>query len=307
MVACPEVSFLVGQYETLCGVKDANEEVQHHEQNEHAQKTFVERVQKLYSVMKEMGNPFMEKTGELLTLDTKSVAHPSTAALVSGHYQRGKASFEEFLKGLEEGQDCKFYHPIKRNNIDFFRQKPKLPSKDLKLKNTKDDCELFSELFISCQSRECDLNDFFKHENQSSPASLSNNGRLHPSQKSQLAQILEDKVTLAEKQSDAEVMIIDGSALVHSIHPKISKTFEEYATLEFVPKVQFYCSKYPRIDLVFDVYKSKNLKAETRTKRGFGGRRKVSGKGNIPQKLAEFHERQYEQNRTFQLSGYESD
>lgn len=291
----------------MCGAKDANEEVQHHEQNKHAQKTFIERVQKLHTVMKEMGNPFMEETGELLTLDTKSVAHASAAALVAEHYKKGKASFDEFLKGLEEGQDCKFYHPIKRNNIDFFRQKPEASSKDLKLKNIKDDCQLFSKLFISCQSRECDLNDFFKHENQSYPASLSDNGRLHPSQKSQLAQILEDKVTLAEKQPDAEVIIIDGSALVNYIHPKISKTFEEYATLEFVPKVQSYCSKYSRIDLVFDVYKSSSLKAEARTKREFEGRQRVSEKGNIPKKLAEFHERQYEQNRTVQLSSNESD
>ena len=59
-------------------------------------------------------------------------------------------------------------------------------------------------------------------------------------------------------------------------------TFEEYAALEFVSKVQSYCSKYSRIDLVFDVYKSSSLKAETRTKRGFGARRRVSEKGNIP-------------------------
>ena len=36
------------------------------------------------------------------TVDTKSVAHASAAALVGEHYQRGKASFDEFLNGLEE-------------------------------------------------------------------------------------------------------------------------------------------------------------------------------------------------------------
>lgn len=288
MVAGPEVSFLVGQYETLCGAKDTNEEVQHHEQNEHAQKTFIERVQKLHSVMKEMGNPFMEETGELLTLDTKSVAHASAAALVAEHYKRGKARFDEFLKGLEEEQDCTFYRPIKRNNIDFFRQQPELSSKELKQRNTKDESQLFSKLFISCQSRECDLNDFFKHENLSSPASLSENGKLYPSQKSDLTHILEDKVTLPEEKPDAEVIIIDGSALVSSIHPKISKTFEEYATQEFVPKVQSYCSIYSRLDLVFDVYTSNSLKAETRKKRGFGARRRVSEKGSIPKNWTNF-------------------
>jgi len=70
MVAGPEVSFLVGQYGTLCGAKDANEEVQHCEQNEHAQKTLIERVQKLHSVMEEMGYPFMGETGEILALDS---------------------------------------------------------------------------------------------------------------------------------------------------------------------------------------------------------------------------------------------
>jgi hypothetical protein len=58
-----------------------------------------------------------------------------------------------------------------------------------------------------------------------------------------LAQILEDKETLAKKQPDAEVVIINGSALVNSTHPKISKSFDEYASLEFVSKVQFYYSR----------------------------------------------------------------
>jgi hypothetical protein len=71
-----------------------------------------------------------------------------------------------------------------------------------------------------------------------------------------MAQILEDKVILNGKQPYAEVVIIDGSALVNFIHQKIPKTFKDYATLSFVPKVQSYSSKYKRIDLIFDVYKS---------------------------------------------------
>ena len=112
MVASPEVSFLVAQYETLCEAKDANETVQHH----------AYRVQKLLSVMTKMWNPFMEDTKELLTLDTKYVAHTSAANLVAKHHEKGKHSFEEFLKGLEGGQNCKFYNPIKRNNTGSFRQ-----------------------------------------------------------------------------------------------------------------------------------------------------------------------------------------
>jgi hypothetical protein len=53
--------------------------------------------------MKEVGNPFMEEICELLILNTKRVARPSAAAVVSEHYLRGKANLEEFLKGLAEG------------------------------------------------------------------------------------------------------------------------------------------------------------------------------------------------------------
>ena len=60
MVAGPEVSHLVAQYESA-----------DHEQTEHTQKAFFDKVQKLYTVMKYMGNPFMEETEDLFTLDTK--------------------------------------------------------------------------------------------------------------------------------------------------------------------------------------------------------------------------------------------
>ena len=84
--------------------------------------------------------------------------------------------------------------------------------------------------------------------------------------KSQLVSILEDYVANAENVPEASVIVLDGSALINSLLPRISKTFDEYAELEVVPKVQAYSSKYKRTDIVFDVYKEKSLKAETRSK-----------------------------------------
>ena len=122
MVPGPEVSFLVGKYEALCGAKDANKDFQHHEQSKRAQKTFIVRVQKLQSAMKQMGSPCMEEIGKLFTLDSKGVTHAGVATLVAEHYERGKASFDELLKRFEEGQGSKFYLQIKRNNTDFFHK-----------------------------------------------------------------------------------------------------------------------------------------------------------------------------------------
>jgi hypothetical protein len=55
----------------------------------------------LDTVIKDMGNPFMEETGGLFTLHTTIIAHPSVAEMVASHYDNGKSRFNEFLKGLD--------------------------------------------------------------------------------------------------------------------------------------------------------------------------------------------------------------
>ena len=191
--------------------------------------------------MKEMGNPFLEETNDLLTLDTKVIAASAAAEMVISHHQNGRIRIQEFMKGLESEDMSSFYEPIKRNKLDFFNQKPEPVSGDLKQKVLKDDCRLFSKLFISCQSRECDLLEFFKHENQSFPAALSGGGKLHSCQKSQLASIRERDITCPDNKPDATAIVIDGSALVNSLPPRAQRTFGEYAMLDLLPKVRWFC------------------------------------------------------------------
>ena len=68
-----------------------------------------------------------------------------------------------------------FYEPLKRNKLPLFSRKSALDvsSSKSKLQSIKDDCQLFSRLFISYQSRQCDLKEFLMHENQTTPPSLS--------------------------------------------------------------------------------------------------------------------------------------
>ncbi len=234
----------------------------------------------LSNVMQEMGNPFQEDSSDLLSLDTKDIAQTSAAARVTIHISCEKASFEAFLKVLEAKDTSLFHAPIKKTKVDFFQHdKITTSTKDNMI---KEDYQLFSKLFISCQTRECDLHDFFQHENQPFPASLSDGGRLHACQKSQLASILEAKVAIPDIEPTADAIIIDGSALINSMPPRISKTFAEYVALEIIPKVERVAAKYKRLHLVFDVYKSSSLKAETRMKRGKAARRRVTENGKLP-------------------------
>ena len=61
-----------------------------------------------------------------------------------------------------------FYETLKKNKLVFFRVSAKSAnSSKAKQKEaaTKDDLELFFQLYKSCQSRGADLDNFFDHEN----------------------------------------------------------------------------------------------------------------------------------------------
>ena len=53
-------------------------------------------------------------------------------------------------------------------------------------------------------------------------------------------------VTPPDTEPEASFIILDGSALINALPLRISKTFEEYAVLEIVPKVQVYSCTYMR-------------------------------------------------------------
>lgn len=288
MVAGPEVSRLVSTYETVSGAKDATKSTRHHEEGETFQHTFFEKTQKLTTVMREMGNPFEEESEDLLVLDTKDIADASVSQLMKTHYHRGKTQFDLFMSDLCKDASS-FYVPIKKNCIKFFDQRSKSDSKiTSKVKLLKDNYQLFSRLFISCQNRQCDLKEFFKHENQSVPASLSDGGKLRTCSKSDLIGILQETVMLPETKPEADAIMIDGSALINSVPPRGVKTFQKYATDDILPKIQRYSSEYKRTDLVFDVYRDCSLKSEARSRRGKAVRRRVTSTNKTPSNWRSF-------------------
>ncbi len=177
------------QYEAASELRDELKQTKHHGQTHTDQKSFLNKVQRLTNTLEEMDNPFQQETGDLLSLDTKDIASSDSAAGIATHLSTGKASFEAHLEALEQKDTSSFYAPIKKTKMDFFQQE-KLHT-IAKEKVLKEDYQLFSKMFISCQNRECNLHEFFPHENQPIPASLGDGGRFHVCQKSQLADVLE--------------------------------------------------------------------------------------------------------------------
>ena len=62
MVAVPEVSCLVSEFEKMFEDKEVTESVRPQKQTMKTQSAFSEQVRNMYKVLKEMGNPFQEES-----------------------------------------------------------------------------------------------------------------------------------------------------------------------------------------------------------------------------------------------------
>ena len=92
----------------------------------------------------------------------------------------------------------------------------------------KNDCSLFSRLYIACQAREGNLEESFRHENKPFPPSLSVSGKLRHRKKSGLIDCLQTASQHTEPMIDLKA--IDGATSVHIFTPTTAcKTFQDYA------------------------------------------------------------------------------
>jgi glutaredoxin-related protein len=80
----------------------------------------------------------------------------------------------------------------------------------------------------------------------------------------------------------SEVMIIEGSVMVHILTPDGCKTFDDYANKKFLPYILTELQYVQRLDVIRDVYQQDSLKNSTRERRGKGKTRRVIGKGDLP-------------------------
>ena len=249
MVAGPEISRILEEFDHSYG--NVSVDTRHHEETEANQRNFLEHVRQMTNSIEEQGNPFMEDTKDLIVLDTKEIMGAEESESHKQLLNIGREQYEKFTREMHEDKST-FDDPLKRNKLPLFSRKaaPEISSSKTKLQSMKDDCQLFSRLFISCQSRQCDLKEFFMLENQTAPPSLSQNGCLNIGTKSDLMTVLESDANLPGTEPGADAFIIDGAALINEKPPGAARTFDDYATYVVVPTLQSYSRTYNRIDVV---------------------------------------------------------
>ena len=112
----------------------------------------------------------------------------------------------------------------------------KVVSKDkAKVRVLKQDLALLSKLYISCKTRDGNLEEFFKF--QPSPPSLSETGQLRGGQKADLIKSLPDSSSQCTTQPAIDAAILDGAVIVQMLKPGTAQTFEDYFKYVFAPYI----------------------------------------------------------------------
>ncbi|XP_068756859.1 uncharacterized protein [Montipora capricornis] len=302
MVAGPEIARVLQEFESqLKGETNVDEKKKHHEQGLSTQKTFQSHVKQLVSTISEMGNPFKDDCPELLALDTRNCADASVVDTVHRIQELGLRQYKKFVKDVIDERTVSIHDTISKNTLPLFkRQQPKQISKaSLKLTAVTSDRYLFSRLYIASQQRDGDLEEFFKHENQPYPPSLSEFGKLRFGKKSDLISCVNKETPPPPPPASYDVKVFDGAAIVHALPVSSVGTFSEYADSRFLPFLENHLNSTKRFDVVWDEYRVASLKESAREKRGKGVRRKEAGHVKLPQNWQAFLEDSFNKKEMF--------
>ena len=288
MVAGPELARIVGEFEDNFpdggAGKTTRTNLKHHEHTASAQVKFATEVGALVQVLEDMGNPFMEESEDLLVHDSRDVADPAIVQTVREIEKTGQDQYDKYMTERLIERTTPVFDPINKNQIPLFSRPPSRgPSKTKQtITSLKSGCTLFSRLCIATQTRDGDLDNFFKHENYAYLPTLSLLGKLRFGTKSDLVACLEKLCTSCGEAPVADVIILDGAVIVNMLKPIDVKTFQDYATHVFLPFIKAQLRNVTRIDIIWDVYLEDSLKSTAREIQGRGIRGRVDPSNTIP-------------------------
>lgn len=281
LVSGPELSRLVQEFE---GSVLLQEERRHHEQTPGVQSAFLKDVVNTMSSFEELGNPSISDDENLMAIHAKDIMDDAVVQTVVNARAIGEKQFNSFIKERFVDGTIPVTHSLKKNNFPILNTpSKKIVSKDkAKIQVLKKDCWLFSRLYIACQIRDGNLDDFFSYENQPWPPLLSELGRLRGGQKAELLKCLPRTTSEGLVAQPADAVFLDGAVIVQILETRTASTFDEYFHNIFARYVFKYLENTKRVDLVWDIYKDNSIKKSLCEKRGSGQRRKVMEGTRIP-------------------------
>ena len=145
MLAGPEVSRVIAEFEEVFCDEDEHNSTKHHEGAPYFQSAFAKDVKSLVATLEELGNPFLECTKELVTLDTKIIMYNRATESVLSAKQTGISQYETFVADKITSSKVPLTDTIARNNLVLFHSHVEKDSKLFSKANAlKRDSHLFS-------------------------------------------------------------------------------------------------------------------------------------------------------------------
>jgi len=122
-------------------------------------------------MIEELGNPFLDKSEDLLALDTRNIMEQSIKETEEKEKVEavGEEQYSRYVKGRLLDCTIPITGTITKNKLPLFSRLPAKSPSRRQLQSLNNDCHLFLRLFISYQIRDGDLDQFLAQENQPSP------------------------------------------------------------------------------------------------------------------------------------------
>ena len=263
----------------------------HHEDTDSFEKKFRDERKRFLGAFEEFGNPFQESGDCLINVATKVVIDHIASESVKSAKEKGELQSKDFTERCLIKGDQSLYTTISKNKLALFRKRNAVKTSKTKqeLVSLKSDCRLYANLYVACQVRDGNLDEFFSHENHAYPPAISEYGRLRKcNEKSAFLKCLEEIEAPKMDRPDVDCCIIDGPAFVHMHPPRSAKTYGQYCEEEIPSSLTKLTSQVSRVDIVFDICKETTLKSQTRENRGKGIRVSVRQDTPVVKNFKEF-------------------
>ena len=272
----------------MCGLQDEDRVGTHKDASGSRKKRDEEDVIKLISTITSglVTDPFsldgLENEDDdalpLINIVTRVVMPPANVQRILQCYELGKTEMEAFVEERLNSSETLFWDAIPSLKIKTFEslsQRTKVKTHNDKMFTIAADRDLFTRLTISAKSRDINLKEVLSYELSTVPHSLAHaDGTLSKTTKSALLTELEKEVDVQPKlprptDGATTAYMMDGMASVQMMKNGGASTFGELAEKHFnLISASFSQHGCTRVDVVFDQYLQKSIKARERARRG---------------------------------------
>ena len=160
MVSGPELCRVVEEFE---GVQNELAELPLLQEGRVSQRRFLSHVRDLIDVILVNGNPFEEQLTGLVSLDDKVCESPISAYSVYFIESTGKEQFKTYQESILPSRKIALTTSIERNKLQMYKDTKVKRKSALKLKvdHFKQQAEFFGKIFLTLESRDGDVKEFF--------------------------------------------------------------------------------------------------------------------------------------------------